>query len=151
MPNDSDNNLKSSDFTDQRNQAVSSAVTALVLINGGAAVALLAFVQAMWDKNSGPMYAVVAGMLLYSLGVLFAALITLFRYQASLHFQGKMKPSTIVIISVFMLHGLAPWLPSYSGPWSLAPEFLLHYASVRYELGKPTHDGPVSAGQPDAR
>lgn len=88
MPNDSDNNLKSNDFTEQRNQAVSSAVTALVLINGGATVALLAFLQAMWDKNSGAMYAIVAGMLVYSLGVLFAALISLFRYQASLHFQG---------------------------------------------------------------
>lgn len=58
-------------------------VNGLTIINGGACVALLAFVQAIYGKSIILVKAGLVGILIFGLGVFFAALVNLFRYQVA--------------------------------------------------------------------
>jgi hypothetical protein len=64
--------LQPRDFTEQRNDALREGVKGLLLINGGGATAMLAFLQATWTTK--PQLA--------------KYLVQFFRYQASFSFQG---------------------------------------------------------------
>jgi hypothetical protein len=75
--------LTSRDFTDQRNDAMREGVKALLLMNGGASVALLAFLQAVWATDRLLAVAVVFGLWFFLAGVVLAGLVHLFRVHTS--------------------------------------------------------------------
>jgi hypothetical protein len=56
-------------------------------MNGGAAVALLAFLQAIWETNAYLSEFVIGGIGFHSIGVLLAGCVPLFLYNASFNFQ----------------------------------------------------------------
>ncbi len=58
-------------------------VKALLLINGGGAVSLLAFLQAVWDREPDLARITLVGIALMSLGIVFALLIQPFRITHS--------------------------------------------------------------------
>ncbi len=79
--------LTPKDMTDQRNDAMREGVKALVLMNGGGAVALLAFLQAIWSKEPALVKYVLWGLGCLVVGVALAALVHFFRYHTSLAYQ----------------------------------------------------------------
>lgn len=77
------NGLTPKDFTDQRNDAMREGVKALLLMNGGGAVALLAFLQAIWSTDPPLAKVVISSLPYFLVGVVLAALVHLFRYHTS--------------------------------------------------------------------
>jgi hypothetical protein len=63
------------DFTEQRNDALREGVKGLFLMNGGGAVAMLAFLQAIWKEDSNLATYVIACIALFSVGVFLAAMV----------------------------------------------------------------------------
>jgi hypothetical protein len=88
-----DETLKASDYTAQRNESVKEGVTALLLMNGGGAVALLAFLQATWQSDPVLAGYVVSAMVYLVMGVALAGLVHLLRFQASWNFQAGRRHS----------------------------------------------------------
>ena len=80
--------LRPADFTQQRGEAITEGVKAFLWMKGGAAVAMLAFLQAIWATNTYLVKFVIGGIGLFSIGVLLAGFVHLFRYSASFNFQG---------------------------------------------------------------
>lgn len=80
--------LHASDFTEQRNEALAEGVKGLFLMNGGGAVALLAFLQAIWKEQPLLAKYVVVSIAALAVGVLLAGLVQFFRYHASFNLQG---------------------------------------------------------------
>lgn len=80
--------LQVQDFTEQRNDALREGVKGLFVINGGGAIAMLAFLQAIWEKNPNLAKYVIGCLVLFSIGVFLAGLVQFFRYHASFSFQG---------------------------------------------------------------
>src|SRR5262245_61388425 len=74
-------------ITEVKNQLLSEGIKGLFLINGGGAVALATWLQAVWDRSwAGPMLTwQLYGMGVYALGVFFGALSPLARYLVFLH------------------------------------------------------------------
>lgn len=66
------NRLDPSDFTRQRDEANREGVRGLLIINGGGAVALLAFLQAIWPDNKLLAKYVVIGIGVLAIGVFLA-------------------------------------------------------------------------------
>ena len=56
-------------------------------MNGGGAVALLAFLQAIWKKDQVLSQYVLVGLSAIAVGVLLGGLVQFFRYHASFSFQ----------------------------------------------------------------
>ncbi len=56
-------------------------------MNGGAAVAMLAFLQAIWTDNPSLSRYVVIGTAVFSFGVALAGIVQLIRYSASFNLQ----------------------------------------------------------------
>jgi hypothetical protein len=81
------NVLSAADRTKQRNEAAAELVKALLIINGGGAVALLAFLQAIWVPSRALAKPTVIGIAFLAFGALLAAAFHLFRHQASMHYQ----------------------------------------------------------------
>lgn len=79
--------LTPKDMTDQRNDAMREGVKVLFLMNGGGAVALLAFLQAIWSKEPALVTYVLCGLGSLVVGVALASLVHFFRYHASLAYQ----------------------------------------------------------------
>jgi hypothetical protein len=79
--------LSAADRTKQRNEAATELVKALLIINGGGAVALLAFLQAIWVPSHVLAKPTVIGIAFLAFGALLAAAFHLFRHQASLKYQ----------------------------------------------------------------
>src|SRR5207244_4925901 len=75
------------DFTEQRNDALREGVKGLFLMNGGGALALLAFLQAIWTDNPRLAESVVVSIAFLAFGVLLAGLVQFFRYHASFNLQ----------------------------------------------------------------
>lgn len=75
--------------TSQRDQAASELVRALLIINGGGAAALLAFLTAIWQLTSawGLIKPTIAALGCLTAGAFFAGLFHLVRYVASLRYQ----------------------------------------------------------------
>jgi len=71
------------DLTEQRNQALAELVKALLIINGGGAVALLAFLQSAWAQDRMLVKPVACGVAVLAFGSVFAAACHLLRYYAS--------------------------------------------------------------------
>src|SRR5437870_8101061 len=85
---ESPSGLQAKDFTDQRNDALREGVKGLFVMNGGGAVAMLAFLQAIWKDNPQLAKYVIASIALLAAGVFLAGLVQIFRYNASSSFQG---------------------------------------------------------------
>lgn len=90
-PSDSANpaqgSLTAADRTKQRNETATELVKALLVINGGGAVALLAFLQAIWTQHHTLAKPTAIGIALLALGALLAASFHIFRHQASISYQ----------------------------------------------------------------
>ena len=80
--------LTPQDFHSARAEITTQGVKGLFLINGGGSVALLAFLQAVWEKQPQLAKFVVIGIGIMCLGLLLAGLINFFRYHTSFNFQG---------------------------------------------------------------
>jgi hypothetical protein len=78
--------LTPQDFHSARAEITSEGVKGLFLLNGGGAVALLAFLQAIWD-NKPLAKVVVIGIGILTFGALIAGFVNFFRYHTSFNFQ----------------------------------------------------------------
>ena len=81
--------LQPKDFTEQRADALREGVKGLLLINGGGATAMLAFLQATWTTKPHLAKYVVGCVGVLAIGLFLAGLVQFFRYQASFDTQGK--------------------------------------------------------------
>ena len=79
--------LTAADLMKQRNESVAELVKALLIINGGGAVALLAFLQAIWIPSRVLAKPIAIGISFLAFGALLAAAFHLFRHQASWYHQ----------------------------------------------------------------
>jgi hypothetical protein len=77
--------------TRQRDESATELAKALLIINGGGAAALLAFLQAIW--STAPILArpTLYGLMCLSIGAAFAAAFHFFRHQASWFLQSDEK------------------------------------------------------------
>src|SRR2546421_4795475 len=82
------NGLTPQDFHSVRSEISNEGVKGLFLMNGGGAVALLAFLQAIWKDQPFLAKFVLIGIAVMAGGLFFAGFINFFRYHASLNFQG---------------------------------------------------------------
>lgn len=82
-----DQRVTHKDQMQARLQVVTEGVRGLFIINGGGAVALLAFLQAIWSDNPSMARVVLGGLGLMAFGLVFAAVVNYFRYHSSFEFQ----------------------------------------------------------------
>ena len=75
------------DFTHQRNEDIREGIKGLLLINGGGATAMLAFLQATWSTRPQISCYVAVCIGCMGVGLAFAALVPFFRYHASFAVQ----------------------------------------------------------------
>jgi heme/copper-type cytochrome/quinol oxidase subunit 2 len=73
--------------TEQRSEILNQAFRGLLIIHGGGAVALLAYLQAVSDKNPALSKIILVGILLLVAGLILAVLFMAFRYHTSLEDQ----------------------------------------------------------------
>jgi formate hydrogenlyase subunit 3/multisubunit Na+/H+ antiporter MnhD subunit len=73
--------------TKARQEVITESVRGLFIINGGGAVSLLAFLQAIWKDSPSLARIVLAGLLFMAAGLVFAAFVNYFRYHASFEHQ----------------------------------------------------------------
>ena len=73
--------------TTRRDEMMIHAVRGLLIANGGGAVALLAFLQAIWSEDASLSLYVVCAQALMTLGVFFAGLVLLVRYETTIREQ----------------------------------------------------------------
>src|SRR5512139_2590306 len=99
---DSPAGLQASDFTDQRNDALREGVKGLFIMNGGGAVALLAFLQAIWNDSNHLANYVVASIAIHAVGVSLAGVVQFFRYHASFNFQARKVTAFHVFRSLYL-------------------------------------------------
>ena len=85
-PNSNVNNNSElrSTFAELRSKSVDSGVGHLVLINGGAAIALLAFLQAVWEKSPDLSAIVLIPITVFACGAAAAGCANFLRYNCSL-------------------------------------------------------------------
>jgi hypothetical protein len=67
----------------RRTELHTRAVQGLFILNGGGAIALLTFVQQVWEKSASIVPYAVCGLLAMTVGLLLAAPINLVRYESS--------------------------------------------------------------------
>jgi hypothetical protein len=79
--------LQAKDFTDQRNDALREGVKGLFLMNGGGAVAMLAFLQAIWKDNPQLAKYVITSIALLAVGVFLGGLVQFL--DTALHLASK--------------------------------------------------------------
>jgi hypothetical protein len=94
--------LRPQDFTAQRDQAITEGVKSLFLMNGGAAVALLAFLQAIWATNPYLSKFVIGGIGFHSIGVFLAGCVQLFVYSASFNFQSGRRQRWVIYRRLYL-------------------------------------------------
>jgi hypothetical protein len=81
-------NLADPEQTRHRLEILNQFFRGMLLLNGGACVALLAFVQAIWERRPpGFLHVVVYGMAFFLLGLVFSVVGQYARYEISLHSQ----------------------------------------------------------------
>lgn len=95
--------LQAQDFTEQRNDALREGVKGLFLMNGGGAVAMLAFLQAIWKENPQLAKYVIGCIVFFSVGVFLAGLVQFFRYHASSNLQGDRQCAFKVYRSLYLM------------------------------------------------
>jgi len=107
-PKDQPEILSAEARTKQRDQAASELVRGLLLINGGGAAALLAFLQAIWSSNKALARPTIVALVILSVGAVLGAAFHLFRHQASWHHQSgdlkRWQSSGDFILSLRLYH-----------------------------------------------
>lgn len=78
--------LTPQDFHAARAEITTEGVKGLFLMNGGGSIALLAFLQAIWEKQPQLAKFVLAGIAVMCLGLVLGGFINFFRYHASFNF-----------------------------------------------------------------
>ena len=78
-------------FTEQRNEAMIETVKGLLFMNGGASVALLAFLHTTWERHQSLSKFIFFGILFMVVGIFLAGCVNFFRYHASEAFQMSLK------------------------------------------------------------
>src|SRR5256885_304448 len=73
--------------TEQRAEILNQAFRGLLIIHGGGAVALLAYLQVVGDRNPALSKIILVGILLLVIGLVLAVLFMTFRYHTSLEDQ----------------------------------------------------------------
>lgn len=97
------NGLAPQDFTNQRNADIAQAVKGLFIINGGAALALLAFFKDVWNNQPGLARTILWSIGFLVVGVALAGGVHLVRYIASIrHQQGDGAAPTFSRIYLFL-------------------------------------------------
>lgn len=88
------NNERANLMTEVRAQILNEGMKGLFLINGGGAVALATWLQAVWGQPwAAPMLRwQIYGMGVFALGIVFAAVVPLARYLGSLHINTHNPP-----------------------------------------------------------
>jgi hypothetical protein len=78
---------------DHKNRALTDAVRGLALLNSASAIALLGFLQALWDKPNAYSLKVgaIVGIMLFAVGALLAAVAGLLRYYSFYVENGKIR------------------------------------------------------------
>jgi len=74
---------------EQRTEIASQGMRGLFLINGGGAVALLAFLQSAWTNTPALVPYVASGIVALMLGLVLAAAVSFVRIATSLHYQNE--------------------------------------------------------------
>jgi len=99
--------LTPQDFHAVRAEVTTEGVKGLFMMNGGGAVALLAFLQAVWEKQPQLAKFALAGIAAMSLGLVLAGLINFFRYHASFNFQAgnKLRYKVFRFLSISFQYG----------------------------------------------
>ena len=96
---------------DVRAEIYTKGVTAALLINGGAAIALLTFLQTVWDKKEAPVNTILVALGLLASGVFCAALVHPLRYWDALRCQygpeGSHKKYLCMVVAAHALSLLA--------------------------------------------
>jgi hypothetical protein len=78
-----DDHVTDKDYSLSRAALLTEGFKGLLLVNGGGAVALLAFLQAIWLKDKALANAVLVGIGFMCVGLTFALLVPFFRYHHS--------------------------------------------------------------------
>jgi hypothetical protein len=98
------------DAQERRVRALLEGAKHLILINGGAAAALLAFVQAIWGKPYTKVLVqwAVVGFLFFGLGVALGASALVFRYWRSMRLEslGPSDPMRSVEVGFYFLSAI---------------------------------------------
>lgn len=122
------NQLDPETLTEQRNEAARELVRALLIINGGGAAALLAFLQAIWPHEKGFARPIIVALVILAVGAVSAAAFHLFRHQASWHHQhgdtnrwAKFRRFYLVSASVSLLAFLLAIATIAISVWNLLP------------------------------
>lgn len=121
--------LTPQDFHAARAEITTEGVKGLFLMNGGGSVALLAFLQAIWEKQPQLAKFVLAGIAIMCLGLVLAGFINFFRYHASFNFQAgntrRYRLFRFLLLS-FQYGSLAAFAAATMvlvwGAWSLLPK-----------------------------
>ena len=79
--------LTPQDFHSVRAAVATEGVKGLFMLNGGGAVALLAFLQAVWEKSPALAKVSLLGIGIFAFGALLAGFVNFLRYHASFNFQ----------------------------------------------------------------
>ena len=106
--------------TKQRDQAASELVRALLIINGGGAAALLAFLQAIWSSNEALAKPTIFALVILSVGAFFGAAFHLFRHQASWHQQSGHRKRWAMFNCLFLVSAILSLLAFLAGVFVVA-------------------------------
>lgn len=81
--------------TERRDQMAVHGLRSLLILNGGGAVALLAFLQAIWDKPNaaGLVPWILSGIIPFLLGAAASGWVHFLRYDATVEYQMGRRPS----------------------------------------------------------
>jgi len=107
--------MNAADLMEQRNEAITELVKALLIINGGGAVALLAFLQSAWVQDKALVAPVAYAVSALAFGSLFAAACHLLRYYASWYHQSENTARSARFRRLYLLFALASLFAFASG------------------------------------
>ena len=93
--------MSEADLMKQRNEAIAELVKALLIINGGGAVALLAFLQSAWVQEKALVVPVAYAVSVLGFGSLLAAACHLLRYHAS-WYHHKWEDSALGMVQALL-------------------------------------------------
>lgn len=121
--------LTPQDFHSVRSEITTEGVKGLFLMNGGGSVALLAFLQAVWEKQPQLAKFVLIGVGVMAFGLFLAGFVNFFRYHASLNFQAdnkKLYQFFRVLSFLFQYGSLVAFASAVAtlvwGAWGLLPK-----------------------------
>ncbi len=108
-----------------------SAIKSGILINGGAAVALLAFIGKIWTESQTQITTSLlsTALVYFSVGVLLGALTSGFTYLSQLCYSNESSVSKGKMLHIFtVITGLSTYLFFGLGAWSVYCSFTIHFA-----------------------